>query len=103
MSPQQDDLFEPHFNGPEYVPARDHARLTKQLDRIRRLMLDGRWRTLKQIATITHDPETSVSAQLRHLRKPRFGSYIVNRRHSGDRRAGLFEYQLRPPQEDAPQ
>ena len=81
-----------HFNGPEYDPARDRERLTSQHIRIRDLMLDGRWRTIRQIAQATGDKsESSVSAQLRHLRKPRFGSYTVERRHLGD---GLYEYRV---------
>lgn len=94
--------YEPHFNGPAYVPPVDHGRLIKQLDRVRGLMIDGRWRTLQQIARLTHDPEASISAQLRHLRKERFGAYLVHRRRRGDGRKGLFEYQLcePPPQRD---
>lgn len=89
----------PHFDGSTYEPDEDHNRLTRQLARVRTLMLDGRWRTLKQIAARTHDPESSVSARLRDLRKQRFGAYLVNRRR---RERGLFEYQLReqPPQRD---
>lgn len=80
------------FNGPEYVPDRDNARLDSQLDRVRRLMLDGQWRTLQEIADRTGDPAASVSAQLRHLRKERFGSFVVDRRHVG---GGLYEYRVR--------
>jgi hypothetical protein len=54
-------------------------------------MKDGQWRTLEQIADMTGDPTPSVSAQLRHLRKPRFGSHTVDRRHVG---GGLYEYRL---------
>jgi hypothetical protein len=85
----------PHFNGPAYVPALDQRRLTNQIARIRDLMLDGRWRTLREIARATRDPEASVSAQLRHLRKERFGSYLVERRARSSRRIiGLFEYRV---------
>lgn len=88
-----------HFNGPEYVPARDHARLTRQIDRIRELMLDGRWRTLDEIAIATGDPAASVSAQLRHLRKERFGGYTVDRQGRG---GGLFEYRVLRPEPKEP-
>jgi hypothetical protein len=80
-----------HFNGSDYVPARDDDRLRGQQLRIWELMRDGRWLTLGQIAEGTGDPEASISAQLRHLRKPRFGSHTVNKRYRGD---GLFEYQV---------
>lgn len=83
------------FNGPDYVPALDDGRLSRQMDRIRRLMLDGCWRTLQEIAAATGDPPASVSAQLRHLRKQRFGCHVVNKRRRGLAVTGLFEYQVR--------
>ena len=82
------------FNGPEYRPEFDRERLTGQIRRVFACMKDGNWRTLAEIAAITGDPEASVSAQLRHLRKPRFGSHEVGRRPRGDRSRGLFEYRL---------
>lgn len=84
----------PHFNGPDYQPERDDARLTLQLETIRDLMLDGKWRTLAAIAKECRAPEASVSAQLRHLRKERFGRYIVNKEYLGN---GLYHYQLVAP------
>lgn len=81
----------PRFNGADYVPGRDNPRLTSQLQRIWNLMSDGSWRTLHQIGEATEDPEASISAQLRHLRKERFGAHQVERRHIGN---GLYEYRL---------
>lgn len=52
---------------------------TKQLTRVRTLMADGRWRTLREISRRVRAPEQSVSARLRDLRKPRHGRYIVAR------------------------
>lgn len=83
-----------HFNGATYDPATDNERLTKQMGRVYSCMIDGKWRTLAEIELETSDPQASISAQLRHLRKPRFGSYILNRRPRGNRERGLFEYQL---------
>lgn len=83
--------FEPHYNGPEYVAPRDFDRLSAQTQRVFDLMKDQVWRTLDQIAIGTGDPVASISAQLRHLRKERFGGHTVNRRHLG---SGLYEYQL---------
>ena len=60
-------------------------------------MIDGLWRTLKEVADNTGDPEASVSAQLRHLRKKRFGSFVLEKRPRGNRSNGLFEYRLLPP------
>ncbi len=84
----------PHFNGPVYEPPIDHGRLTKQLDRVREMMRDGQWRTLSEIEKITRDPPASISAQLRHLRKKRFGSWIVDKQRRGAN-SGLWEYRLR--------
>jgi hypothetical protein len=82
------------FNGPNYEPMLDEIRLQKQLARIFTLMTDGEWRTLKEIQEETGDPAASISAQLRHLRKKRFGSHTVDKRHSGDDTSGLWEYRL---------
>lgn len=85
------------FNGPVYDPYFDHDRLKKQLGRVWSKMIPGGWHTLGEIAGATGDPEASVSAQLRHLRKPRFGSYVVEKRNRGARDTGLFEYRLMRP------
>jgi alkylated DNA nucleotide flippase Atl1 len=79
------------FNGADYVHERDAPRLSEQIGRVYAAMKDGQWRTLEQIADMTGDPTPSVSAQLRHLRKPRFGSHTVDRRHVGQ---GLYEYRV---------
>ena len=82
------------FNGSDYVPILDDKRLTGQLKRIYDLMKDGKWRTLQEIRGITNDPEASISAQLRHLRKERFGRHTVIKRRKGELSKGLFEYKL---------
>jgi hypothetical protein len=80
----------PRFNGPDLTAA-DHERLAGQMLRVFNLMADGHWRTLREIAEATGDPESSISAQLRHLRKPRFGGHTVERKHEGN---GLYFYKL---------
>ena len=80
-----------NFNGDDYQPARDNPRLRGQLLRVWTQVKDGRWQTLRSIADATGDPEASVSAQLRHLRKQRFGGYEIEKRHVRD---GLYEYRL---------
>ena len=85
------------FNGSNYDPALDDARLKTQMGKVYLIMKDGRWHTLQEIHLATGEPEASVSAQLRHLRKQRFGGYIVDKRHRGERCHGLFEYQLLKP------
>lgn len=87
----------PRFNGPYYDPAHDNARLINQHGRIKQAMLDGVWRTLAEIEKLTKDPPASISAQLRHLRKKRFGSWKVEIRVRGERDDGLYEYRLSPP------
>ena len=82
------------FDGSDYIPEKDDVRLTKQHDRIKMAMLDGVWRTLEEISKITNDPQASISAQLRHLRKPRFGAWDIQKRSRGKRESGLFEYRL---------
>jgi hypothetical protein len=89
------DLFnQPSFEGSDYESKFDEARLTGQLKKIVACMKDGNWRTLGEIETITLAPQSSISAQLRHLRKPAFGSNTLNKRARGNRKSGLFEYQL---------
>jgi len=78
----------------------DVPRITKQMDRIREYMLAvfPAWKTLAEISEWLEEkykkegakfPEASVSAQLRHLRKPQFGSYDVKKKR---RSGGLWEY-----------
>ena len=88
---QMDFPLRPRFNGSDYVPDRDDPRLTGQLLRIVECMRDGKWRTLPDIESATGDPAASISAQLRHLRKPRFGGHTVNKDYLGD---GLWQYQV---------
>jgi hypothetical protein len=83
-----------HFDGSDYVPGRDDDRLRGQQLRIWSLMCDGKFRTLGQIAAVTGDPEASISAQLRHLRKPRFGSFCVDKEYVDH---GLFKYRVSLP------
>jgi len=92
----------PHFDGPDYIPELDHDRLTGQIKRVKDLMLDGQWRTLAEIESHTGDPPASISAQLRHLRKERFGVWTVEKRRRGDPSDGLFEYRVLPPEEEVP-
>lgn len=81
----------PHFDGETYVAERDHDRLAKQLNAVRDLMIDGRWRTLYGISLTTGFAEASISARLRDCRKEKYGGYTVARRHIAN---GLWEYQV---------
>lgn len=58
--------------------------LRTQREVLRDVMLSagecGAWLTLQELAALTHYGEASISAQLRHLRKPRFGGFVVEKR-----------------------
>jgi len=60
------------------------VQLRKQGEVIRDVMLSAgqcaTWLTLDELAKLTHYPPASISAQLRHLRKPRFGAHTVVKR-----------------------
>ena len=88
------------MDGETFDQARDGKRLNKQQRAVTEVMLDGKWRTLKHIAMTIGAPESSVSARLRDLRKPRYGGYIVERRYISN---GLFEYRVLPPPEPTQQ
>lgn len=85
----------PLFDGAAFDRRFDQDRLAGQIRRVFDAMRDGRYRTLPEIEAITGDGQASVSAQLRNLRKERFGGHTVDKRSRGDRSRGLFEYQLR--------
>lgn len=80
------------FDGETFDEVLDGKRLASQLERIKKLMSDRRWRSLSSIARIIGGSEAGVSARLRDLRKPRFGSYIVQRQRVGE--TGLFVYRV---------
>ncbi len=85
------------FDGVTYEPAFDSSRLRGEMARVYDVMAGqyyAFWLTLREISQITGDPEASISARLRDLRKAKFGSHTVNRRRRGDPKAGIWEYQL---------
>jgi hypothetical protein len=69
----------------------DPEELKTQVEVIRDVMLSASdcdtWLTLREIAEMTRFGEASISAQLRHLRKPIFGGFRVQKR----RRCGAGE------------
>jgi hypothetical protein len=81
----------PQFDGATYSPECDMERLASQLERVKRFMADGRWRTLGEIAARVRGSEAGVSARLRDMRKPRFGGYSVERRRVD---GGLWQYRV---------
>lgn len=89
--------MELRFDG-ETIGKEDIPRLTSQLERVKRLMMDGNWRILPEIASKAYCSEPSASSRLRDLRKFRFGCWRVERRPRGLRSVGLWEYRLLPPE-----
>jgi len=57
------------FGGVTYDPAQDQERLGEQMCRVLEACLDGGWHTLADLSQKTGDPESSVSARLRDVRK----------------------------------
>ena len=84
------------FDGDTYEAEFDEKRLASQMGRVWLALQEGEWLTLSELATRVGAPEASVSARLRDLRKKRFGSHVIERRPRGERKHGLFEYQLVP-------
>ncbi|MGH9743900.1 MAG: hypothetical protein ACRD51_16260 [Candidatus Acidiferrum sp.] len=81
------------------------AQSRKQREVIRDVMLSagqcGTWLTLDELTKLTSYPPASISAQLRHLRKPRFGSFAVVKRcratdkaMRGDGFGAVWEYSV---------
>ena len=59
------------------------------------------WLTLRELAGLTGYGEASISAQLRHLRKPEFGAFVVEKRcreaavDTGRQAGPVWEYRMR--------
>lgn len=81
-------------------------RMPTQLEVVRGVMLLAAqfdsWMTLEELARKTKFPETSISAQLRHLRKEKHGGYQVEKRRreweealKTNAREKVWEYQVR--------
>ena len=81
------DLFT--FKGETFDPHRDGARLAAQEQRVFDAMKDEKWRGLREISSLTGDPEASVSARLRGLRKE---GHKVERKYIS---RGLWLYRLK--------
>jgi hypothetical protein len=95
------------FGGAGYDPQFDRARLTLQVERIRSYMLLAGWKTLRGIKTDLERayapavfPESSISAQLRNLKKPPYSHRLDKRRRAGVHGpgAGIWEYRLLAPE-----
>ena len=88
------------FAGAVYVEAVDRERLTRQIDCIKQVAIDGGWMTVQSLTAKLRRaypsigfPENSVQAQLRNLRKV---GYQVDRRNVATSGC-LHEYRVLPP------
>lgn len=80
-----------YFDGRTFSPVDDGQRLTRQLDLVKRCLMDGSWWTLTALAAVSGGSEAGVSARIRDLKKPRFGGYVIEKqRVSG----GLWRYRI---------
>ena len=73
----------------------DVPRLLTQLERVKAYLSTHQWYTLSEIEAYTGYPQASISAQMRHLRKPKFGAYTVTKRRRVNG-CGTWEYRLLP-------
>jgi hypothetical protein len=87
-------------DGTTYDPSLDRERLNRQArlvyDQLERYARIGQWLTLGELQTITRQPQASISARLRDLRKPRFGGLTIERRRRLHAGPGVWEYLMRP-------
>ena len=79
------------FDGETFQNDRDGARLFRQLEAVKALMADGRWRSFDEIAQELDIPQASASARVRDLRKVKFGAWTVERRYDG---GGLYRFRV---------
>jgi len=91
-------MQELRFDGATYEPERDRDRLSRQHGAVKQALSDGGWWTLTELrehlaAFGIVASEAGVSARIRDLRKPRFGSHNIVRKRVG---SGLFAYCLLP-------
>jgi len=94
--------IEMNFDGPAYEAEKDYERLSGQirvvLEVLKQSSLSARWLTVEQIrrrCLLEHDeqfPEPSISAQIRNLRKSRFGSWNISGRYRKGVR--IYEYKI---------
>ena len=69
----------------------DAERLACQARKVYDLMRDSQWRTLSEIRELISQPEASISARLRDLRKL---GLTVERRRRGNPKQGIHEYRV---------
>lgn len=71
-----------------------NPKLAGQILRVYTELIGGLWLTLPELHTRTGDSVSSISAQIRHLRRPENGGHTIFKRRRGRDDHGLFEYRL---------
>lgn len=82
------------FDGSTYDAQQDFHRLKGQLDRVKRVLSDGRERTLEQVANEANVPLSTVGSRIRDLRKEFAGALPVQSRRVSK---GLWIYWVPQP------
>jgi hypothetical protein len=97
----------PSTYGPAYNIEIDGERVQTQLEKLASFMdycrSIGAWVSLAEIEEQTGIPQSSASAQLRHLRKPQFGNNTVEKRRRSANdggRGGTWEYMVKAKRYD---
>lgn len=80
------------FDGATYDPDKDHGRLRKQLNLLYKIMSDGQWHFLADLAKALKCKEQSASARIRDLRKEQYGGHEIDRERV---EGGLFRYRMK--------
>ncbi|MHB1910376.1 MAG: hypothetical protein ACYCQJ_16140 [Nitrososphaerales archaeon] len=86
------------FDGAFYKRELDQKRLSGQILRVYEIISDGKARTVSKIREEIlekfgkDDPENSIQAELRNLRKDKFGGHAIRTWRVRD--TGLFYYQM---------
>lgn len=65
-----------------------------QLERVERAMLDGEWHTLAELSKRLRIGEACLSAHIRSLRKPKHGSWKVERSYMEGDKGRCYHYRL---------
>ena len=85
---------ETRFDGRDtYEPDQDCARLTGQLLRVYERMSAGGWHSLAELVECCGGSEASISARIRDLRKPKYGSHTIERQRQSPF-TGIWIYRM---------
>jgi hypothetical protein len=89
--------LQPRFDSGVTLTTSDHVRLGNQLARVLAVLGDGRWYSVPALRKAIYatwrieDPEPSLSAQIRNLKKSKHGGHQIERRRNGN----TYEFRLK--------